>query len=136
MAASAVSGTRRAMKELVDGTIRVQVDIDPQCREDFLRLFPHIDTRIALAPLRSEHEQQQQEVGALCKLACIWCKDSDFRQWLYAEHGGGHEFADNEETAAGLLKTLCGVESRKEIDTDHEAKAIFNTIRHEFMSRE
>ncbi len=51
---AAVSGTRRSMKELVDGTIRVQIDIDPPQRADFLRLFPSIDMPVALAPLVPE----------------------------------------------------------------------------------
>ena len=48
---SAVSGVRRSMRELVDGTIRVQIDIDPQFRDLFLKLFSQIDIPIALAPL-------------------------------------------------------------------------------------
>lgn len=48
---SAVAGIRRTMKELVDGTIRVQVDIEPQYRDAFLKLFPQIDMPVALAPL-------------------------------------------------------------------------------------
>lgn len=52
-----VSGTRRAMKELVDGTIRVQIDIDPQHRKDFLRLFGEIDMPVAIAPLAPGFEQ-------------------------------------------------------------------------------
>lgn len=51
MTATAVAGTRRSMKELVDGTIRVQIDIDPPDRAAFLRLFPNIDMPVALAPL-------------------------------------------------------------------------------------
>lgn len=47
----AVAGVRRTMKELVDGTIRVQVDIDPKYRGEFLKLFPSIDMPVALAPL-------------------------------------------------------------------------------------
>ena len=47
----AVSGTRRAIKELVDGTIRVMVDIDPRFRKQFFELFPEIDAAVALAPL-------------------------------------------------------------------------------------
>jgi hypothetical protein len=39
------------MKELVDGTIRVQIDIEPQHRTAFLELFPAIDMPVALAPL-------------------------------------------------------------------------------------
>jgi len=51
MTITAVSGTRRAIKELVDGTIRVQVDIDPRFRKQFFDLFPEIDMAVALAPL-------------------------------------------------------------------------------------
>lgn len=46
---SAVVGTRRAMKELADGTIRVQVDIDPPHRKAFLELFSDIDMPVVMA---------------------------------------------------------------------------------------
>lgn len=59
---TAVSGTRRSMKELVDGTIRVQIDIDPPQRADFLRLFPSIDMPVALAPLVVNGEIQARDV--------------------------------------------------------------------------
>lgn len=55
----AISGTRRAMKEMADGTIRVQVDIDPACRAAFLQLFPNIDMPVAIAPLIAKFEQKQ-----------------------------------------------------------------------------
>lgn len=51
--AIAISGTRRAIKELVDGTIRVQIDVDPQFRKAFFELFPDIDMAVALAPLQT-----------------------------------------------------------------------------------
>lgn len=43
----AVIGTRRTMKELVDGTIRVQIDIDPQYKKAFLERF-ELDKAVAL----------------------------------------------------------------------------------------
>ena len=54
---TAISATRRSMKELVDGTIRVQLDIDPAFRDDFLRLFSKIDMPVAIAPLVSDFER-------------------------------------------------------------------------------
>lgn len=39
------------MKELVDGTIRVQIDIDPMYRELFFKLFGQIDMPVAIAPM-------------------------------------------------------------------------------------
>lgn len=51
MTITAISGTRRAIKELVDGTIRVQIDVDPQYRKAFFELLPDIDMPVAIAPL-------------------------------------------------------------------------------------
>jgi hypothetical protein len=56
---SAISGTRRSMKELVDGTLRVQIDIDPAFRDEFLRSFSKIDMPVALAPLIADFERKQ-----------------------------------------------------------------------------
>ena len=52
MSTAAVSGTRRAMKEMADGTLRVQIDIDPPQKKAFLELFPNIDMAVGLAPLK------------------------------------------------------------------------------------
>jgi hypothetical protein len=54
---SAISGTRRQYKEMADGTIRVSVDIEPQFKAEFHRLFPDIDTPVALAPLVLDFER-------------------------------------------------------------------------------
>lgn len=56
----AVSGTRRSYKELADGTLRVQIDVDPPMRTQFLRLFPEIGMPVALAPLAKDFERVQQ----------------------------------------------------------------------------
>lgn len=44
------------MKELVDGTVRVQIDIDPAFRDEFFKLFGKIDMPVALAPLVADFE--------------------------------------------------------------------------------
>jgi hypothetical protein len=54
-----ISGTRRAIKEMADGTIRVQIDIDPACRSAFWSLFPSIDMPVAIAPLVADFEQRE-----------------------------------------------------------------------------
>lgn len=59
---SAISGTRRSMKELVDGTIRVQIDIDPAFRDDFFKLFGKIDMPVALAPLVADFEKHEGDI--------------------------------------------------------------------------
>lgn len=57
---SAISGTRRQIKEMADGTIRLSVDIDPRFNAEFHRLFPTIDMPVALAPLVNNFESQPE----------------------------------------------------------------------------
>lgn len=142
MAARAISGTRRAFKELVDGTLRVQIDVDPESRRDFLRLFPDIDTRVAIAPLRPETKADPDKLkgGELAKLAGILCSDPEFQFWVEDRNAealtvdvGGTE---GQERAAVIVRALCGVTSRAELDHNPDAAAKFhNLIRKPWMDR-
>lgn len=58
-AITAISGTRRQIRELVDGTIEVKLHIDPRFKAEFHRLFPEIDMPVALAPLQPDFESGQ-----------------------------------------------------------------------------
>lgn len=118
----AISGTRRAMKEMADGTIRVQVDIDPACRAQFLQLFPNIDMPVALAPLRADFERQQQGAGKpkggeLARLAGQLCQNPEFLEY------GNYE---SPEEAAADIRFACQIESRAELDHNPEAAEIFH----------
>lgn len=137
---SAVSGTRRAIKELVDGTIRVQVDIDPQFRKQFFDLFADIDMRVALAPLRSEAEviaADRPKGGELAKLAGMLCDDERFQAWIAGladpddlavkvNRDGSCDGLTAAEQAAHLVRHICGVKSRAELDHNHEAAVKFH----------
>ena len=57
---TALWGIRRTARELVDGTIRVQIDIDPKNRKTFNELLGEIDMPVALAPLAPEAVQTQE----------------------------------------------------------------------------
>lgn len=126
-----ISGTRRQVRELVDGTLEVKFHVDPRFKADFHRLFPNIDTPVAIAPLVAHferiEEEEKQKGGALCRLAGIWCKDEDFWQWLGDNYGQGIP-VENEEDAAQLLREICEVNSRREIDHDPAAEARFHNI--------
>lgn len=124
----AISGTRRAMKEMADGTIRVQVDIDPSCRAAFLQLFPNIDMPVALAPLVADFERRhavtpsistelKPKGGELARLAGQLCQNPDFLKY------GNY---DSPEEAAADMRFACQIESRAELDHNPEAAAIFH----------
>lgn len=60
---SAIAGTRKAVKELVDGTLRIQIDIEPRHKKQFHKLFPDIDMPVAIAPLAPVAEGLGRPVG-------------------------------------------------------------------------
>jgi hypothetical protein len=116
------------MKEMADGTIRVQVDIDPACRSDFLALFPDIDMPVALALLRTDFEHEQPSPlkgGALAKLAGIFCQQVEF--WAFCR-------ADDADEARDWILGVCGIQSRRELDHDVQAAQRFHDrVRRPYM---
>lgn len=123
----AISGTRRAMKEMADGTIRVQVDIDPSCRAAFLQLFPNIDMPVALAPLVADFERQAEEKpkgGHLARLTGQLCQSEDFQAFV-PECAEGLSASEN---AADWIRRTCGVQSRAELDHSVAAAQKFHDL--------
>jgi hypothetical protein len=164
MMMSAIPGTRRQFRELVDGTIRVMIDIDPPYRKRFLDAFGEIDMAVALVPLAkhvhpgfteqppadyppgatmriADATKPELKGGELSKLAGKWCNRVDFQEWLSAEYPVF--FASTAampgplteiERAAVMVRLICGVKSRAELDHDQRAAQEFHEkIREPFM---
>lgn len=119
----AISGTRRQMRELADGTIRVQIDIDPSCKKQFQSMFGEIDMPVALAPLvahfESKSKEPEQKGGELAKLAGQLCQNPRFLEFLGTDSG---------EHAAEAIRRACGIKSRAELDHDPVAAEQFHHV--------
>ncbi len=133
--ADVIAGTRRSMKELVDGTIRVQIDIDPSFRQQFFEIFGQIDMPVALAPLKPDFEQQPEEKPkgmALAKLAGMFCNDPlffDFIQRVYRDWLGDvhpDEFDKPEDFCRHAILAICKIDSRVQLDHNPAAARIFH----------
>ena len=134
---NAISGTRRAMKELVDGTLRVQIDIEPRLKEFFYRLFPDIDMPVALAPLIPGYESMPREdrsawkdLGPLAQSAILVCREPSFQKFV--EYVTGADAAISEDKAAIYLKDRCDVASRKDLDAADGARERFGAVMSEY----
>ena len=60
---SVIAGTRRAVKEMADGTLRVMIDVDERYKAAFHKLFPEIDMPCAIAPLKPDFEFSNETKG-------------------------------------------------------------------------
>ncbi len=131
---TAISATRRQMKEMADGTIRVQVDIDPAFRAAFLQAFPSIDMPIALAPLVRDFERKQEpkaKGGAGSQWLAMRCTDEAFWDFLGRI---ASVTPKSEAEAAAVVRDYLQVASRAEVDTDPDAKARFDELRMQWIS--
>lgn len=123
---SAISGTHRTYSLLADGTLRIKVDIEPRDVAQFHAMFPSADMPIALAPLVADFEQRKPESkpnqekpkgGELARLAGQLCNNPVFQQMI-----GVHSAED----AANEIRSVCGIESRAELDHNPEAANLFH----------
>ena len=138
---TAISGTRRAMKEMADGTLRVQIDIDPRFRASFFEMFGQIDMPVAIAPLVADFERNEPEPkpepekpkgGQLAKLAGMWCEEPEFWEFLTHKTGSKISTADG---AAASVRHQCSIESRSDLDHNEIASAHFHRyIRQPYMA--
>lgn len=88
----AIAGVRKAVKELVDGTLRIQIDIEPRDKAAFHRLFPEIDTPVAIAPMQLKpqadswgQEARQLKQSGFFRMPAVWreiASDAVYLRWL------------------------------------------------------
>lgn len=69
--------------------------------------------------------------GMLCIMACTFCADPEFQRWAHTQFGE----CQSEAEAKQFILNVCGVLSRKELDTEPSAAKRFHAqIREPFMA--
>lgn len=121
----ASSGTYRSR---VDGTIVLSVEIEPRFRAEALTLFGMPGTPMALAALRIAKPKLEKVegggIGHWCWQAVATCREQTFWEWIrFASLQG--KAPSNEAEAAEIVKHVCGIETRSELDTNLKARETF-----------
>lgn len=143
---SVIEGSSVSVKTMSDGTLRLSIDIEPRNAQAAFALFGAPGRAIALAALKDgtgavvDHAlastpvvDQKPKGGEWAKLAGIWCADPEFWKFCFEEHPSADSVTSPDE-AADLVRYLCEIESRADLDHDKEALARFNKyFRHPFM---
>lgn len=70
--------------------------------------------------------KEREPLGDLCYRAVMLCQDQEFRRWLKDAGDFREELLVND--AADVIKGWCGIESRKELDTDKRAAEKFRKL--------
>lgn len=126
----AVLGVRRPVREQVDGTLRVFIDIPQDYRNQFFESFQHVGEPVALTAMAVGARQVKQ--GKLVKLAGEVCRNYGFRVYVGHLLEGGFQPV-SEEIAAQWLRDECGIASRTALDANPEAAERFRLVQARFI---
>lgn len=137
---AALMASTTTAKTMADGTLRVTVDFLPKDAKQAFALFGSPGTDVALALLTKsaavaatapQAVESKAPIGPLCKLAVQFCSDIAFQQWFDTS---GYP-CDSEDDAKAHMLSICGITSRRELDTNSYAASIFHDlIRKPFMT--
>lgn len=71
----------------------------------------------------------REPLGDLCWRAVQWCKEPEFLAWINSvTHNGVFWHVQTHEDAREFVCEMCDVQSRKDLDTNHEAARKFNQL--------
>lgn len=131
---TAIQAASIRCRTMADGTLRLELDVEPRDAQAAFRLFGSPGTAVALAAIKPDAQQEAPEKpkgGAAAKWLGQMCGDAAFVLWLATTHGkqwsATYEMhgADTAKHAAATVRAICEVQSRAEIDNDPAAFARF-----------
>lgn len=129
---SAIEASSVRVQTMADSTLRLTVDIEPRFANEAFQLFGKVGTPIALAALKSATAQHETpKGGAFSQWAAMRCNEGPFCDWLaqrYPSEWAAAPQGKTPDTAAHVVRALCQVESRADIDNDLNAADNFRRL--------
>lgn len=127
----AVLGSTGKISTMADGSFRLVVEIEPRHAQEAFRLFGAPGTPVAIARIMPQvvlredraHTEEKLRGGPLAKLAGQFCESEPFREWLRKTYTPLPRTAAD---AAVIVRNICGITSRAELDHNEHAAAIFH----------
>ena len=140
---SAISAAAMTVRTMADGSLRITVEVEPQDAQQAFALFGKPGAPMALAALAVGHaavqEPEKPKGGERAKWCALRCQEPEFQQWLKAAFplAWSHGIGDTDvHRAASVIRAVCLIESRVELDNDKYAAVRFDTlIRMPWMER-
>ena len=144
---SAIEGSSAGVKDLVDGSLRITIEFSPEHAKEAYALFGNRGTPVAVVALKdgyvteSEDAKEIKKGGELSKLAARFCNDLTFFNFIrpvYDQFMGGngdgygdldsHEVMRKSDFSRHAICTICGINSRAELDHNKEAADKFHDL--------
>lgn len=150
---TAIPAASVGVKDMADSSLRITLEFEPRYAKDAFALFGARGTQVAIAALRDgsflEHPEPEPNqvddreniesvaatkiaprahIGDACYRSVLWCQEPTFWAFLNQRHPGLSMHVNSKNSAAEMVKEICDVVSRKELDTDNEANKAFHRL--------
>jgi len=126
---------KTGLKQSKDGYILTLAVHPDEIPDDLVRDF--VGSRYVVVMVRLNEQEQPMNRGnefpgdAAIKMAGILCRDPDFWEWLHVKEW---LLEKNEFACTDWLTSFLGIESRKELKTNEEARELFMRLKASFDS--
>lgn len=142
---TALQAASAGVKDMADGSLRITIEFEPRYAKDAFALFGARGTQVAIAALKdgsfldqppvqtapitpnSTELKPRAHMGDCCYRTVMWCAEPTFWAFLN-ERNLSADTVTNAGEAAELVKFLCAIDSRKELDTDNEANKAWHRL--------
>lgn len=132
---SAISAAAMRVRTMADGSLRIEVEVQPTDAQAAFALFGRPGAPMALAALVDGYaavkEPEKPKGGERAKWVAMRCQEFKFWQWLrdtYPRDAAAVGGISNAEDAAIVVRGICEVDSRAELDTDKLAAERFDGL--------
>ena len=126
-------GIKTGLKQSKDGYVLTMAVHPDDLPDDLMRDF--VGSRYVVVMVRLGDDEKplnrEQEFPGdhAVKMAGMLCRDPEFWEWLSLKKLLEEQ---NEKACAEWLSDYLGIESRKELKTDEDARALFNRLKEAF----
>lgn len=136
---TAIEASFVRLKSMADGSLQITAEVEPRNAVAAFMLFAAPGTPMALAALQTARAEPAKG-GPLAKWVAIRCGEPAFQQWAKATHPTQWDAAPGDTPtawAASVVRAVCSIESRAELDNDPAAAERFHTrIRKPYEARQ
>jgi hypothetical protein len=129
-----IESSSSSCRTMADGTLRLTVDIEPRHSQAAFALFGAPGTPMALAALqcaKTPPAEPAPKGGQLAQWVAMRCVEAAFQRWLQDTFPERWEAAQGDtpaKRAAFVVRSVCGVESRAELDNDQALASLFHAL--------
>lgn len=135
---TAISAAAMRVRTMADGSLRIEVEVEPQDAQQAFALFGRPGAPMALAALAVGHaavqepEPEKPKGGERAKWVAMRCAEPEFQAWLaqkFPQQAFGYDkWTPAKDVAAGIVREVCGVTSRAQLDADKYAPHRFDVL--------